>query len=380
VVRELKRGYAVRPPSPSFFHKQTNQASAYTQAEELLRNAGDGNAAAIAQVQAIVRRTSHEIEKARKACPPFPRPAERTIPAPFPNAPKVLDVRPLPKEQLSGRRRVPILTAANWLPFLRFKRPQSRFLGRVLRDKLEQKKGRWEGMEGCDGWVEVGESEGVWEGVVKRAVREEIAVALEGDKSLRARERVEKMKAWLEGEGREFGESKERFNAQERGVTGGRSKWAIEAARQKYVLWEKISAENEKALERGKRMLEIVEKEKVLYEQERKERRDAKRAKRGKGPGGGGGQPPVDVKSETGEGFESWTPVGSLNQQDMKIVPNFKAASQKSGIDLQWARREPNTAENKPQTEEDLMERKLEAMQLSQSKAGKAYSNAAPTF
>ncbi|PMD64374.1 uncharacterized protein K444DRAFT_304788 [Hyaloscypha bicolor E] len=251
-VQELKRGYA---------------------AEELLRNAGNGNKVAIAQVHEILRQTARSRDLSRLASPRRPRSApthNSTIPAPFPGAPKVLDTRPLPKEQLSGRRKVPTLTAANWLPFLRFKRPQSRYLGRVLRDKLEQKIRRWGAVEECDAMMEVGESEGVWEGKIARQVRKELALAGEGRLEA-GEERVREMRQWLEdGEGREYGGSKERFYAKTGGEGGKerRSMWAAEAARQKWALWEKVSRENKLSLERGKKMLEIVERERELWLQE----------------------------------------------------------------------------------------------------------------
>lgn len=53
---------------------------------------------------------------------------------PFPGATPVLS-RPYPGP-LSGRRHVPKLVYAQALPILRFKKPQSPYLSRVIRDKL----------------------------------------------------------------------------------------------------------------------------------------------------------------------------------------------------------------------------------------------------
>ncbi|KAH8784137.1 hypothetical protein F5882DRAFT_356628 [Hyaloscypha sp. PMI_1271] len=344
-VQELKRGYA---------------------AEELLRNAGNGNKVAIAQVHEILRQTARAKDLSRLASPRPPRPApthNSTIPAPFPGAPKVLDIRPLPKEQLSGMRKVPTLTAANWLPFLRFKRPQSRYLGRVLRDKLEQKIRRWGAIEECDSMMEVGESEGVWEGKVARQVRKELA--------------------------------KERFFA--KGEEGGkerRSMWAAEAARQKWVLWEKVSKENKLSLEKGEKMLEIVERERELWLQERQERRDEKRARRGKGPGGGrSGGSGGNVKEEqeaVGSKLLTWDDgperksmlMPKMQHGDTRPIPDFRTGQRKpvTGRSSEWALWEPKNVDTKPETEEVIMEKKLKAMQLSQRNAEKAYKNAAPTF
>lgn len=255
------------------------------------------------------------------------------------------------------------------------------FLSRVLRDKLEQKTRRWEGMERADEWVELGEAEARWERVVAGAVRKEIALAEEdGNEG----EEVEGMKRWLEeGEGREFGESKERFYAQETGVKPRRSTWAVEAARQKFEIWGRVSEENEKALEKGKRMLEIVEKERALYELERKERRDAKRAVRGKGPGGPprGGKLVVDITPEIrDESVVKWTPVGSSDPNDLKLGSSLKTAQTEPDKGSQWAKWQPKGTENSLETEEDMMERKTKAMQLAQRNAETASKNARPTF
>jgi hypothetical protein len=308
----------------------------------------------------------------------------------------VLDIRPLPKEQLSGRRKVPTLTAANWLPFLRFKRPQSRYLGRVLRDKLEQKIRRWGAVEECDAMMEVGESEGVWEGKIARQVRKELALAGEGRLEA-GEERVREMRQWLEdGEGKEYGGSKERFYAKTGGEGGKerRSMWAAEAARQKWVLWEKVSRENKLSLERGKRMLEIVERERELWLQERQERRDEKRARKGKGPGGrrsGGSSGSVKEEQET-VGYKPLTweegperksmPMPKMQQKDTRPIPDFRTGQRKpvTGRSLEWTQWEPKSADTKPETEEDIMEKKLKAMQLSQHNTEKAYKNAVPTF
>ncbi|KAE9377225.1 hypothetical protein N431DRAFT_542608 [Stipitochalara longipes BDJ] len=382
-VQELKRGYA---------------------AEELLRNAGNGNKAAVKQVHDILRITAQDKHRSRLASPPLtrPRPApthNKSLPAPFPGAAKVLETRPLPASQLTGRRHIPILTSCNWIPFLRFKKPQSRFLGRVLRDKLAQKVKRWDTMDKADDAMDVGEAEGVWESKVTRQVKKELALA-DGRSSGGIKrggdgeERLERMRSWLEGEGKEFGESKERFYGAvvgEEGEKERRSMWAAEAARQKFELWEKVNGENEKSLETGKKMLEIVQKERELWRKERQERRDVKRAKKGKGPGGKGGEnagggesvvfkqelktvqykPPFRNATADKEGVtaQSLLPKGRLARLD----PDSKSPRGTSvkGRSLEWA---------KPGREEDLMEKKLKAMQLSQRTAEKAYRNAAPTF
>ncbi|PMD48249.1 hypothetical protein L207DRAFT_559943 [Hyaloscypha variabilis F] len=376
-VQELKRGYA---------------------AEELLRNAGNGNGSAITQIQDLLRTTAQAKQHSRLVSPPRPpRPQTHnsTIPAPFPGAPKVLDIRPLPASQLAGQRHVPVLTAAGWVPFLRFKKPQSRFLGRVLRDKLKQKLRRWEGMVRADDAMEVGEAEGLWEGKVARRVRKEIAAAEEkGVSGVEEVEKVERMKKWLEEEGSKFGETKERFYGEVVGNEGEkerRSMWAAESARQKFELWGVVNAENEKSLETGRKMLEIVRKEKELWAKERQERRDVKRAKKGKGPGGRGngdagvgGSPTVKQEQETIQ----YKPLFWNDAAEKKEMP-MQSPVQKGKVvvpdaTFQWPRgtrlKGQSLKQTKPETEGDMMERKLKAMQLSQRNAEKASRNAAPTF
>lgn len=294
---------------------------------------------------------------------------------------------------------MPILTACNWLPFLLFKKPQSRFLGRVLRDKLAQKVKRWDSMERADDAVEVGEAEGEWEERVARQVREEIAVAEERGM---VGEREVGMRRWLEQEGSGYGESKERFFGAvvgEEGEKERRSMWAAEAARQKFELWGVVNGENERSLERGKRMLEIVGREKELWAKERQERRDVKRAKRGKGPGGRGGGDPRVVENATvkqeqdtvqykplfwGEATENKAlPVQSRLHKEKNTMPPSESKAAPRRIDgrrsLERSKGAPKSV-TKPETDEDLMQRKLKAMQLSQRNAEKAYRNAVPTF
>jgi hypothetical protein len=227
-----------------------------------------------------------------------------------------------------------------------------------MRDKLAQKQGRWERIEKADGAIEVGEAEGEWELRVARQARKEIALAEEREEmgkgvEEREKERIEKMQKWLEeGEGKEFGESKERFffkggKGEANGEEGRRSIWAAEAARQKYELWEAVNAENEKAMETGKRMLEIVEKERELWAKERQERKDVKRTKRGKGPGGrpgSGEQKPVAEKLVSWKGFKEWETVDSQhNEPKVLSTRDFKLAPGRTGTarSLEWGKWEP---------------------------------------
>jgi len=97
--------------------------------------------------------------------PPPPRPQFRK-PEPYPNAPKTLEIRPRPLSELSGRRHIPILTSANGIPFLRFKKPQSPFLSRVLRDKINQRQKMLDHVERLEPGIVWAADEDEWERLV----------------------------------------------------------------------------------------------------------------------------------------------------------------------------------------------------------------------
>ena len=68
-------------------------------------------------------------------------PAKTSLPRlwPYPGAAKVLD---RPHANVSGRRHVPKLVNANRVPILRFKKPQSPFLSRIIRDTIKTREAR----------------------------------------------------------------------------------------------------------------------------------------------------------------------------------------------------------------------------------------------
>jgi hypothetical protein len=301
---------------------------------------------------------------------------------------------------LTGRRVVPTLTACQWVPFLRFKKPQSRFLGRVLRDKVRQKNKRWEGIMRCDEGMDAGEAEGNWEWNIAKLAEKEIALAEVGDRFEKMRsslmdeseKRLKGLNSWVEeGEGREYGVSRETYlfsESEERERPKGPSKsaWATEPARQKFDLWHLINAETLKAQRKGNKMLKIVEREKKLYEQERQERRDAKKAKRRTRLGGEEGS--VE-KEPLAEDMVAWSPSmawdsqptqrnepATLSKRDSRPDPGTTGTSRS----LEWPKQEPESVDTKLETDVDLMERKLEAMQLSHSNAKRAQKKAEPTF
>jgi hypothetical protein len=74
--------------------------------------------------------------------PPSPKTSHRR-PEPYPGATKVIESRPRPFSELSGGiRHIPKLQATSGLPFLLFKKPQSPFLSRIIK-ATERKKTGW---------------------------------------------------------------------------------------------------------------------------------------------------------------------------------------------------------------------------------------------
>ena len=64
---------------------------------------------------------------------------------------------------LSGRRCVPHLVNGNGFPFLRFKKPQSTYLTRLIRDALHVKTKHSNQLEDCSVKVELGQNEDIWD-------------------------------------------------------------------------------------------------------------------------------------------------------------------------------------------------------------------------
>jgi len=119
-----------------------------TQAEELLHAATTGSEAAKSKILALVAEVQAQGTAAREAAAalnPPPPPPRRQRPAAYPGAPDTISVRPRPSAEIkSDMRRLPVLIGANGFPFIRVKKPQPEYLNRVLRDKIERKSVRHE--------------------------------------------------------------------------------------------------------------------------------------------------------------------------------------------------------------------------------------------
>lgn len=85
-------------------------------------------------------------------------------PAPYPGATVVLEARP--RLRFAGRRHIPKLVSATGIPFLRFKKPQSPFLGRVIRNKLSQRINYFNQLRAMEEQSEVAALEDLWDRVL----------------------------------------------------------------------------------------------------------------------------------------------------------------------------------------------------------------------
>ena len=127
---------------------------------------------------------------------------------------------------------------------MRFKKPQSAFLGRVLRDKVMQKQRRFDRMSAAGEAVVLGEREEEWEEIVGAQLG-----------------------------GKESGGERER----EREGSGGRWKreeiWGAREKTERYKIMEAVIQDAKNSRRVGDKMLEIVDREKELRAKEDQERR-----------------------------------------------------------------------------------------------------------
>jgi hypothetical protein len=319
---------------------------------------------------------------------------------------------------LTGRRRVPILVNANWLPFLRFKKPQSPYLTRVLRDKLLQKQRRMNALVGVEDVAEIGEAEAAWERVVRKEVEGELEELEEGggngegarrwfDRVVDRQGQRERMIKWLnEGDGREFGEvgnGNGNRNGNGNGNWGGvgASTWTIETTKVRKELSDRVHREQQKAFKTGLKMFSIVERERKLWEIERRERKQAKKQrvvkvqKPGRGNNGSGRSnvsegsvkwetERVELKPEMKDGMIKQKLTARQNAQlkKGKAIEDSKAGDRGSSESqiVGMAKLEAETADAKPESDEWIMERRLLAILKAELKADLAHKNDKATF
>lgn len=156
-------------------------------------------------------------------------------------------MRPLPKEALSANRHVPKITESMGFALLRFKKPQSPFLSRVIRNKHKAQHKRMELNRRMADVAEVAQIEDTWEEIVVEKVLDEVP---EGERE------------WLAKEGRGWGM-----------LDRGWSREYLLASQQAKSIWQ---SEMDRSIDHGQRMVKILEEEKVLWKKEKNERRRAR--------------------------------------------------------------------------------------------------------
>jgi hypothetical protein len=154
-----------------------------------------------------------------------------------PKKPSIFD-RPLPLDQLSGRRHVPVFFNAQGLPVLRIKKPQPQSLSTYINGKLKQKQ-KWDDeRHRLDDELDLARAEDAWDRIIAAE-----NPGVEG--SCGSAEREPNWQA------------------------------ALFAARQD--IFDKMTAQRRRNVEVAARMQEVVVRERELFEKERKERREKRR-------------------------------------------------------------------------------------------------------
>ncbi|MCJ1286257.1 hypothetical protein MMC26_005602 [Xylographa opegraphella] len=104
-------------------------------------------------------RPSGEATKSRKTTSFAP------IVWPRPDTPLVLS---RPFQSTSGKRHIPKLVNTNGIPHLRFKKPQSPFLSRVIRDKIRQREKRFDRLQLLKAEIPMARAEDEWDSILKQ--------------------------------------------------------------------------------------------------------------------------------------------------------------------------------------------------------------------
>ena len=146
----------------------------------------------------------------------------------------------MPFEKLTGHRHVPILAVGNGVPFLQFKKPQSPYLSRIIRDKVNQRQKRLNAVEQIEENILFAREEEDWENMVAKTMREGGILP------------------------------KERAQRDDEGEKGS---WARDLYKERSVVLGHLRNESDRATEMGEKLLEIADKERELWKAERRERK-----------------------------------------------------------------------------------------------------------
>jgi hypothetical protein len=197
--------------------------------EELLRVAGDGDEAAKSQVLSLLEdiQSRGDDGRTRQAQNHNPHKTPRRRPEPYPGAESVFATRPRSLSELSGRRQVPKLISANGMPFLRFKKPQSAYISRIIKYKANQK---------------------------QKANDQLMTIPASVD--------------WASDE--------DRWDHHARLTTGSEEPWVKEVYNWKQDIFDNLRRTDAKAKNMAQKMLAIVDQERELFEREKKKRKAEK--------------------------------------------------------------------------------------------------------
>ncbi|QSZ35403.1 hypothetical protein DSL72_008273 [Monilinia vaccinii-corymbosi] len=212
--------------------------------EKLIRTAGDGDLDSRSQIYELLRFRKNVA--AASALIPQPPKREIRYPEAIPGVPKLLEARPLPFEKLSGRRHVPRFARATVANFLRIQKPQSPYLSRVLRDKLKTKQKRTDAGIRIEYLEEIAVAENIWEDIVEDQLEKE-------------------------------GLTVDEWNMKQPGLGWGVGLWEKDLQFADAFVENLMVKEALRVVELSKIQLELVDKEKELWRQERGQRRHEKK-------------------------------------------------------------------------------------------------------
>jgi hypothetical protein len=164
--------------------------------------------------------------------------------------------RPLPLDEIKGgKRRVPNLVSAQGIPFLRYSKPQPISLSRVIRQKQDRDQKKWTRQESLKGDIIIAQWEDEWD---------EIVAGLKAEEQARGKGNV---RPPLDSDGRKE-------------AGGPEASWKHEMVVAEGELYQQIKRNDWKNAEMGRKMWEIVVKERELAAQEKREAKIQRRIER----------------------------------------------------------------------------------------------------
>ncbi|KAF7894492.1 uncharacterized protein EAF01_009943 [Botrytis porri] len=214
------------------------------EAEELIRAAGDGDVDSRHKIYELLH--YRKSVATQSALVPQPPKLKIRYPEAIPGVPKLLETRPLPFEKLSGPRHVPKFAKAMVSNFLRIQKPQSPYLSRVLRDKIDTRQKRVNSRERIEYLEELAFAENTWEDLIEDQLENE-------------------------------GLSVDKWNEKQPGLGWGVGFWEKDLQLADAYVKHLMVSEALKVVEMSKKQLEIVDKEKELWKRERGQRRHDKK-------------------------------------------------------------------------------------------------------